>query len=79
MCLSRDPDKLDAFIAMCERERCPYEVVGEATKRKNWYLVMVILTIHRLIYPWVLFGKPPKMLRDVKHHPSKNEFSIPAY
>ena len=62
-----DPDKLDSFKALCERERCPYAVLGKTTKQLQ-------LTVHDSHFnnnpvdmPLdVLLGKPPKMLRDVQ-------------
>ena len=33
--LAVDPENLSRFIALCERERCPYAVVGEATEEKT--------------------------------------------
>ncbi|VAW91631.1 Phosphoribosylformylglycinamidine synthase, synthetase subunit / Phosphoribosylformylglycinamidine synthase, glutamine amidotransferase subunit [hydrothermal vent metagenome] len=54
------------FIAICERERCPYAVIGEATTKKQ----LVVKDSHFDNTPIdipmdVLLGKPPKMLRDV--------------
>ena len=71
--LAVDSDRLDDFRALCERERCPYAVIGEATEEKR-----LVLEDN---YPFedksvprpidmelaVLFGKPPKMQRDVAH------------
>ena len=66
--LAIDPNKLDAFKAMCERERCPYAVLGNTTEA----LQLRVHDNHFDNYPVdmpldVLLGKPPKMLRDVKH------------
>ena len=59
------PDTLQAFAALCARERCPYAVVGVATKARE-------LVVHDegqatpVAMPMeVLLGKPPKMHRDV--------------
>jgi phosphoribosylformylglycinamidine synthase len=62
-----DPDKLENFKALCERERCPYAVLGKTTQELQ-------LTVHDSHFnnnpvdmPLdVLLGKPPKMLRDVQ-------------
>ena len=61
-----DPDKLDNFKALCERERCPYAVLGETTEA----LQLTVNDRHFNNRPvgmplGVLLGKPPKMLRDV--------------
>ncbi len=61
-----DPDRLDNFKAVCERERCPYAVLGETTDDLQ-------LTVHDRHFENnpvdmpldVLLGKPPKMLREV--------------
>ncbi len=62
------PEALPVFEAMCERERCPFAVVGVATEEKRLVLdgagqeddVAIDMPMD------VLLGKPPKMHRDVK-------------
>jgi phosphoribosylformylglycinamidine synthase len=64
--LAITPERLEEFRALCERERCPFEVVGVATADDQ-------LTVHDKEfgdYPVdmplsVLLGKPPKMTRNV--------------
>jgi phosphoribosylformylglycinamidine synthase len=59
------PENLQTFEAICERERCPYAVVGTAEKRSHLTLSndagaegnAIDLPLQ------VLFGKPPKMER----------------
>jgi phosphoribosylformylglycinamidine synthase len=63
---------LPLFQSICERERCPYAVVGEATLARH----LTVEDRHFNNKPVdmdlsVLLGKPPKMLRDVKHQPKK--------
>jgi len=61
------PKDLERFRAICERERCPFAVVGTATADGQ-------LQVHDRVFNnnpvdmemSVLLGKPPKMLRDVK-------------
>ncbi|MGB5601232.1 MAG: phosphoribosylformylglycinamidine synthase [Gammaproteobacteria bacterium] len=63
-----NPDRLGYFKALCERERCPYAVLGKTTEDLQ-------LTVHDRHFnnspvdmPLdVLLGKPPKMLREVSH------------
>jgi phosphoribosylformylglycinamidine synthase len=31
------PERLDEFRAICERERCPFAVLGEATADGRWW------------------------------------------
>lgn len=69
------PQSLDAFRALCERERCPFAVVGVATEAPQLVVGEVDLaTGARAGAPEatavdmpleVLLGKPPKMHRDV--------------
>jgi len=59
------PESLDQFRAFCERERCPFAVVGVATQERQ--LVVADDGAPPVDMPMdVLLGKPPKMLRDVK-------------
>ena len=63
-----DADRLDDFKAICERERCPYAVVGEATSEEHLVLGDGHFDNNPIDIPMnLLFGKPPRMLRDVHH------------
>ncbi len=64
--LAIPPDRLEAFRALCERERCPFAVVGTVTDDHH-------LVVHDALFgndavdmdlP-ALLGKPPRMTRDV--------------
>ncbi len=60
------PESLPQFTAFCERERCPFAVIGVATEERQ-----LVLTDSDSQSPVdmpmeVLLGKPPKMHRDVK-------------
>jgi len=74
--LAVHPEHLERFQALCERERCPYAVIGEATAEQTLVLGDGHFDNTPIDLPLgVLFGKPPKMLRDVHHHPfHKPEF-----
>ncbi len=63
------PESLATFAAICERERCPYAVVGVATIDRVLKLDGVGNdgTMPIDLPMDVLFGKPPKMHRDVEH------------
>jgi phosphoribosylformylglycinamidine synthase len=62
------PAGLPVFAAICERERCPFAVVGETTPDQR-------LTVHDPVFGnlpvdmdlQALLGKPPRMTRDVTH------------
>jgi phosphoribosylformylglycinamidine synthase len=74
--LAIDSDRLATFEAICVRERCPYAVVGEATEDQRLVVGDAYFENVPVDLPMdVLLGKPPKMLRDVHHHPfTKPEF-----
>ncbi|MGO9637752.1 MAG: phosphoribosylformylglycinamidine synthase [Terracidiphilus sp.] len=59
------PENLHLFEAICERERCPFAVIGTAEQKPHLTLSdsassgkVIDLPLH------VLFGKPPKMERE---------------
>jgi len=62
------PKNLDRFMALCRRERCPAAVIGQATDDKRLVLHDSHFKNNAIdIDLQVIFGKPPKMLRDVQH------------
>jgi phosphoribosylformylglycinamidine synthase len=72
--LAIDRSRLADFQRLCERERCPFAVVGDATPEHQ-------LAVDDSLYGnrpvdmklEVLLGKPPRMHRDVEHAPRKRE------
>jgi phosphoribosylformylglycinamidine synthase len=60
------PESLAQFTALCERERCPFAVVGVATEERQLQLVDEGAESPVDMPMNVLLGKPPKMHRDVK-------------
>jgi phosphoribosylformylglycinamidine synthase len=60
------PASLPQFQAFCERERCPFAVVGVATEERQLRLVDEGQESPVDMPMDVLLGKPPKMHRDVK-------------
>ncbi|MDS4059454.1 MAG: phosphoribosylformylglycinamidine synthase, partial [Candidatus Contendobacter sp.] len=58
---------LAVFKALCERERCPYAVIGGVAGEEQLVLSDRQFANRPVDLPMnVLFGKPPKMLRDVR-------------
>jgi phosphoribosylformylglycinamidine synthase len=58
---------LDRFAAICERERCPFAVVGEATDERHLRLEDAHFTNRPVDMPMdLLFGKPPRMHRHAR-------------
>ncbi|MCW8107564.1 phosphoribosylformylglycinamidine synthase [Alteromonas ponticola] len=65
--LSVAPENLERFTAICERERAPFAVVGEATEERHLLLNDSHFDNQPIDMPLdVLLGKPPKMHRDVQ-------------
>jgi phosphoribosylformylglycinamidine synthase len=65
--LAVEPHNLDRFLRLCERERCPVAVLGEATGDMNLSLTDDYFENKPIdIDIRVILGKPPKMLRDVR-------------
>ncbi len=59
------PADLEAFAAICERERCPNAVVGTATESQHLHLTNDEVACIDMPMA-VLFSNPPKMRREVK-------------
>jgi len=67
--LAVSPEQLEAFDAICARERCPYAVVGEATEAHHLAVRDGHFEADPVDLPMsVLFGKPPKMQRSFERH-----------
>ncbi|MCL4155454.1 UNVERIFIED_CONTAM: hypothetical protein GTU68_045214, partial [Idotea baltica] len=63
--LAIDVALLDQFKTICERERCLFAVVGEATTEPNLLVEDNLLGDHPVDMPMdVLLGKPPKLEID---------------
>jgi phosphoribosylformylglycinamidine synthase len=59
------PDRLETFVALAARERCPYAVVGRATEERTLLVEDSLLVERPIDLPLeVLLGKPPRMTRD---------------
>jgi phosphoribosylformylglycinamidine synthase len=59
--------RLEVFQKLCERERCPFAVVGEATEKKQLVLEDSHFKNTPIDLPLeVLLGKPPRMSRSDK-------------
>ncbi len=69
-------DRIDEFRAICERERCPFAVVGQATAEHQLKVLDEHFSNAPVDMPLdVLLGKPPRMTRNVQH----SEPSLPAF
>ncbi len=70
------PEDLPRFESICQRERCPYAVVGEATAEQHLLVNDTLLDAKPVDLPMsVLFGKPPKMHRTAeKYQPDSVPF-----
>ncbi len=68
--LAIPPSRLEEFALICERERCPFAVVGQTTAEKR----LIVADRHFGNHPVdmdmeALLGKPPRMTREVAHLP----------
>ncbi len=65
------PENLERFLGLCERERCPVAVIGEATGNGHLSLADEHFDNKPIdIDIGVILGKPPKMLREAVHEPA---------
>lgn len=63
--LALAPGQLKRFEQICQRERCPFAVVGEATLQQHLSLSDAHFNNQPIDLPMsVLFGKPPRMHRE---------------
>lgn len=61
------PNRIDEFMTICRRERCPAAVIGEATTELQLKIRDRDAGNDPIDLPMdVIFGKPPKMFRDVE-------------
>jgi phosphoribosylformylglycinamidine synthase len=68
------PEQLDTFDALCQRERAPYAVVGEALAEHHLTVKDGHFATQPVDLPMsVLFGKPPKMQREF----TRQELELP--
>ena len=72
--LAIPPARIGEFRAICERERCPFAVLGEATEDNH----LLVTDGHFQNAPVdvsldVILGKPPKMTREVTHQTNTPE------
>ncbi|MEP7084569.1 MAG: phosphoribosylformylglycinamidine synthase, partial [Betaproteobacteria bacterium] len=69
-------ESLSAFRAICERERCPFAVVGVATADGRLQVTDRHFGVNAVDMSLeVLLGKPPRMLRDV----SRRKRALPGF
>lgn len=62
------PESLELFSEICERERCPFAVVGIATADEQLVVIDPVFDNRPAdMNLSVLLGKPPKMIREVIH------------
>ncbi len=74
--LAIPPQRLDEFKALCERERCPFAVLGQAIDQDRLVVHDSEFDNDAVDMPLsVLLGKPPKMTRKVK----REKVELPAF
>jgi phosphoribosylformylglycinamidine synthase len=68
------PGEIASFAALCDRERCPYAVVGEITAERRLVVIDPLLGPPPVDLPMeVILGKTPRTLRDVASLPSHRD------
>jgi len=72
--LAVSPDRIGEFASLCERERCPFAIVGETTAERR----LVVHDDHFDNFPVdmpveVLLGKPPRMTREATRVPRRGD------
>jgi phosphoribosylformylglycinamidine synthase len=73
--LAIGPERLDEFAAMCERERCPFAVLGEATAERELVVSDSHFKNKAVDMPMeVLLGKPPRVHRNA----TRKSVTMPA-
>ncbi len=66
-------EDLEYFIQLCDRERCPYAVLGEATEDEHLLVSDSEFKNNVVDIPMdVIFGKPPKLEKAVKTNQIKD-------
>lgn len=70
--LAIDEKDLGGFEAICQRERCPFAVIGETTNDNRLVINDKLFSNKPVDLPLdVLFGSPPKMTRQFDHQDKK--------
>ena len=73
--LSVDAADFERFKAICERERCPFAVVGEATAEPHLTVTDSHFSNTPVDMPLeVLLGKPPRMHRSVSREAEQGDY-----
>ncbi|MDX1556698.1 MAG: AIR synthase-related protein, partial [Xanthomonadales bacterium] len=68
--LSVLPERIGQFERFCQRERCPYAILGEAGEDRRLVLDDDLLGDRPVDMELeVLLGKPPRVHRDARHKP----------
>ena len=64
--LAIDQQSLNLFKKICERERCPFRVIGKAKKNRHLHVKDNLLNQDVVNMELdVLLGKPPKLLKKI--------------
>lgn len=72
--LAISPEEIEQFAAICQRERAPYSVIGEAIEEQNLTLNDRHFDNQPIDIPLdLLLGKAPRMVRNVTSKQSKSQ------
>ena len=71
-------EKLNQFEQLCERERCPFAIVGHATNKQDLIVTDAKFDQNPIDIPMeVLLGKPPKVARTTQR--ASTDLATPDY
>lgn len=76
--LAVDGAHLNAFEALCQRERCPYAVVGQATAEPHLHVTDDGVAKPVDLPMSTLLGKTPRMQRDARTPGASPDMPLPA-
>ena len=78
--LAIDTESVGLFEAMCHRERCPFAILGQATRQRQLRLSDELLGDDPVDIPLdVLLGKLPRMHRNIQRRKFSSKAFDPAF
>jgi phosphoribosylformylglycinamidine synthase len=77
--LALSPERLDSFVALCRRERCPHAIIGRASDDGRLVVDDARSGERTVDMPVAdLLGRPPRMQRDVKRRARRGDGFDPS-
>jgi len=77
--LALSPERLDSFVALCRRERCPHAIIGQASDDGRLVVDDARSGERAVDMPIAdLLGRPPRMRRDVHRQARRGDGFDPS-